>query len=106
MRGDGRESSHSKPKQFHGKESEDLKTWIENFERIAQANNWPERRWVQIAGGYMKGIAADWFKDQTFVIWYRNAEEQGEVDDDNVPLGIRRAFRNLFEKRFTSPSQK
>src|SRR3990170_3991022 len=106
MRGDGRESSHSKPKQFWGKESKDPKQWLKNFERIARANNWSDRRWIEIAGGYMEGIAADWFKDQTFVVWYRNGEEQEETDDHNVPLGIRGAFRNLFEKRFTSPSQK
>src|SRR3990170_3622039 len=54
----------------------------------------------------MEGIAADWYKDHAFVVWYRNAEEQEETDDDNIRLGIRGAFRNTFEKRFTSPSQK
>ena len=67
-----RESSHLKPRVFHGKESEDPKQWLDDFERIAKANNWSAQRWPEIAGGYLEGIAADWYNDNNFVIWYRN----------------------------------
>ena len=83
-----------RPQIFRGKESEDPEKWIEAFIRIARANNWSERRWIDIAGGFLEEIAADWFRDnkRTFGQWYITGR------GDN--------FTELFIERFTSPMLK
>ena len=76
---------------FKEKKSEDPEKWIEAFIRIARANNWSDRRWIDIAGGYLEGIAADWYRDnkRNFGQWYIN--------------GMGNDFTELFIERFTSP---
>ena len=47
---------------FSGTINEDPNEWIENFERAKDANNWHNDRLRFIAGGLMKGEAADWYQ--------------------------------------------
>ena len=43
---------------FHGKATEDPMEWLASFNRAATANNWTSNRKLQIAPGYLKGVAA------------------------------------------------
>ena len=49
---------------FSGTEGEDPVDWLKTFNRAAIINRWTtERRKLEIAGGHLKGAAADWFED-------------------------------------------
>ena len=46
---------------FRGNENEDPHEWIELFNHTAIANNWPANRKIQIAAGFLKDAALDWY---------------------------------------------
>ena len=46
---------------FYGRENEDPYEWIESFKQAANANQWPMARWPDIALGYLREAARDWF---------------------------------------------
>jgi hypothetical protein len=56
-----RELSLVKIDTFKGREDEDPHEWIELFNRASVANNWPANRKVQIAAGFLKDAALDWY---------------------------------------------
>ena len=98
-----KETSLVRPKQFSGKESEDPKQWIETFRRYAKANNWREERWIDIAGAYLDGVAADWFRDQEYEIW--DSTEAAAATTTAEAKEAEEGFAEGFIRRFTSPSQ-
>ena len=93
-----RELSIVKVEPFFGKEEEDPYEWIEMFEQAALANQWPRERWPEIAPGYLKGAARDWYvtnKDELNV-W---GDWDEEVDEDHEPIlhmGVRTRFLKFF----------
>ncbi|CAG8831827.1 54_t:CDS:1, partial [Gigaspora rosea] len=46
-------------KYFYGTDDKDPFEWLDDFEKVAKANNWTEERRVKIASGYLKEIAAE-----------------------------------------------
>ncbi|RHZ83560.1 hypothetical protein Glove_91g117 [Diversispora epigaea] len=78
---------------FYGKATEDPVEWIASFNRAANANNWTSNRKLQIAPGYLKGVAAHWCDDSTITYW----------DNNSYPD---RSFVSLFTKRFTTLENK
>lgn len=78
---------------FYGKATEDPMEWLASFNRAATANNWTNNRRLQIAPGYLKGVAAQWFDDATINYWNNNT----------YPLA---SFEPLFIKRFTTLENK
>ena len=47
---------------YHGRDDEDPVEWLESFEQAAAANQWPDNRKIEIAAGYLKDAAADWYR--------------------------------------------
>ena len=47
-----KESNHVKLTEFKKTEVEDPNEWLEQYNRIAEANKWSEHRRFQIIGGY------------------------------------------------------
>ncbi|CAI2196721.1 9314_t:CDS:2, partial [Funneliformis geosporum] len=43
----------------------DPNDWLIHFEKAAKANNWTSERALEIVGGFLEGMAADWYKAQT-----------------------------------------
>ncbi|CAG8719924.1 10579_t:CDS:1 [Racocetra persica] len=85
----------SKFKPFHSTEDEDLVEWIEAFQRAANANNWPKPRRIDIASGYLFGIAANWYSDHKDDLQY--------WDNENQPGA---SFASEFVKYFTTPERR
>jgi hypothetical protein len=54
---------------FYGTETEDPVEWLATFEKAATINRWINAaRKKAIAGGYLKGAAADWFEENTVIM--------------------------------------
>ncbi len=63
-----RESNYVKLTEFERTEAEDPNEWLEQYNRIAEANKWSELRRFQIIGGYLVGAATRWYdKIKTFI---------------------------------------
>ena len=91
----GREQTLITVEPFKGDGSQDPYTWITEFERAAQANQWENDRKLQLASVYLKGIAAD---------WYRSLHPAPNAYRDNANPD--RSFRHLFLARFSTTQQK
>ncbi|CAG8747670.1 8989_t:CDS:1, partial [Cetraspora pellucida] len=63
-----KETNYVKVRSFSGSDDEDPIEWFDDFERAAEANNWTDERKLKIASGYLKGLAAEWYKDNRSVI--------------------------------------
>src|SRR5436305_5300630 len=58
---DRKELSIVKVEPFYGKETEDPYEWLEAFEQAALANQWTRGRRVEIAQGYLRDAARNWY---------------------------------------------
>ncbi|HVI20426.1 MAG TPA: hypothetical protein VM660_00015, partial [Bacillus sp. (in: firmicutes)] len=56
------EGSVIKIEPFHGKKTEDPVSWLAAFNRAKTTNQWRDDRRVDIAAGYLRGEAAEWFE--------------------------------------------
>jgi hypothetical protein len=74
-----RETNLVPVRRFSGKAEEDPNDWLIHFEKAAKANNWAQDRSLEIVGGFLDGIAADWYEDNDFNSW----NDPEEVDDDD-----------------------
>jgi hypothetical protein len=83
---------------FAGKIDEDPVEWINAFERAAETNKWitPSRK-LQIAAGYLKGIAAHWYKEHKESNTIRYWDNDTYPDTSFVPMFIKR-FSTLERK--------
>ncbi|CAG8799298.1 855_t:CDS:2 [Gigaspora margarita] len=70
-----KESNHVKVKSFYGTEDENPFEWFDIFERAAEANNWPKNQQLKIASGYLKEMAADWYKENRNLVAPKNLSE-------------------------------
>ncbi|CAG8528441.1 17540_t:CDS:1 [Gigaspora rosea] len=59
---DKRELTHVKVDPFHGSNDQNPIEWLEALKRVAATNNWTERRMLKIASGYLRNLAAYWYK--------------------------------------------
>jgi hypothetical protein len=77
---------------FHGKDNEDPHEWLQLFNQAHETNGWPEgnngMRKVQIAAGYLREAAQDWFQND------RTNIDRWHTDGDNGSFDIR--FINYF----------
>ena len=82
---------------FHGNENEDPTEWLTAFERASITNRWTtEARKKAIAGGHMKGAAADWFEGISVTIG----------DHWNTTTNNGDNFVDHFRARFINESKK
>ncbi|CAG8637731.1 8634_t:CDS:2, partial [Gigaspora rosea] len=70
--------------------NEDPIEWFDDFERTAEANNWNGDRRLQIASGYLKEVAADWYKEKKNKIAYWKTESTEEVERNKIGDSRRR----------------
>ena len=49
--------------EFHGKDSEDPYEWIRLFEQAQRTNAWPNNRRINLAAGFLRNRAMDWYLD-------------------------------------------
>lgn len=92
---------------FAGKNTEDPVSWLNKFERARSANQWQKRRLVDIAGGLMKGEAANWF-EATRNTWgviarYDDSEEDLALNENDVGTAN---FYDSFKERFVTDQRK
>ncbi len=59
-----REGTYAKLSEYYGKSGEDVMAWCEEVERVAIANNWGAARIYTIVAAYLKGVAADYYKEE------------------------------------------
>ena len=88
-----RELSLVKIEPFKGYKNKDPHEWIKLFNHAFIANNWPNNRKIQIAAGFLKDAALDWFT--------ANVENIGQWHQNNANNN----FDDLFIARF-SPETK
>jgi hypothetical protein len=82
---------------FHGNENEDPSEWLTAFERASITNRWTTgERKKAIAGGHMKGTAADWFDGISATIGNHWATTTNDGNN----------FVDLFEARFINETKK
>ncbi|RIB30630.1 hypothetical protein C2G38_2152082 [Gigaspora rosea] len=98
VNGDGtkvllKENNLVKVKYFYGTDDKDPFEWLDDFEKVAKANNWTEERRVKIASGYLKEIAAEWYKENKEVIKYWNVKGENEEEQKKTVA----APKNLTE---------
>jgi len=84
-----KESNIISVKPFCGNDDEDPGDWIRNFEIAAEANNWTNEHKLKIVPGYLQGLAAYWFEENTDTITRWKAT--GYDDSSFVPC-----FLNKF----------
>src|SRR6185503_7937259 len=77
---------------------EDPLTWFNNFEKAKNANQWKDDRRVAIAGGYLKGLAAEWFSDIKTTIGNNWVHGSGTGNVQN--------FEDQFKLRFVTEQRK
>ncbi len=51
------------PSKFFGEPGEDIEKWLKSFERVAKANNWTEKRQVDILPAFLRDRAAEIFDE-------------------------------------------
>src|SRR6185369_10738344 len=91
-----RETSTAKVVDFYGKDEEDPVEWLTSFTRAANTNRWTtEARKCQVAAGYLKGAAADWYDGVSIAI-------NGNWDTANNGNN----FVALFNGRFVNETKK
>ena len=91
-----RELSLVKVEPFSGKEEEDPHEWMEALEQAAAANQWPDARLVDIALGYLKGAARDWYVAKKNEILQWNDWEEGHGDNAVMNEGFKTKFLKFF----------
>ncbi|KAF9976485.1 hypothetical protein BGZ73_008488 [Actinomortierella ambigua] len=79
----------------------DCDRWIEDFEEIARANNWPRPSWLDILPIYMKGQSTKaWFRENR-VAWQLSRPPQQEQQQHRQQLlDEYDAFKQAFLLRF------
>ncbi|CAG8848277.1 32914_t:CDS:2, partial [Gigaspora margarita] len=84
---------------------EDPIEWFDDFERAAEANNWNGDRRLQIALGYPKEAAADWYREVRNSIkdWKTESEddEEREKNQERVDMYATK-FKRLLSRVNTS----
>ena len=75
-----RETNLVPVKRFSGKSEEDPSDWIAHFEKAAKANNWTANRMVEIAGGFLENVAADWYEDNTFAQGWKVGDDEDDAE--------------------------
>ena len=73
-----------KVREFYGRDEENPVEWIEEFNRIADANNWKNDRKLLIAAAYLRETAAEWYED----------------DKENILQWDKMGKNDSFEERF------
>jgi len=76
--------------------TEDPIAWLDEFNKAANANNMSDERKLQVVSAYLRGIAANWFQQQTLLIENWPANWTG---DDNA------AFDQVFLAQFRTNAQ-
>jgi hypothetical protein len=95
----GQERATAKVSDFSGTEAEDPVDWLRNFNRASETNRWAAgQRRVQIAGGFMKGIAANWFDENKNAIGNDWATGTGNNNTAN--------FEDMFQARFVNETRR
>ena len=95
----GQERATAKVSDFSGTEAEDPVDWLRNFNRAAETNRWTtDQRKVQIAGGFMRGIAANWFDDNKATMNNAWGTGTGNNNTEN--------FEDMFQSRFVNETRK
>ncbi|CAG8798349.1 3613_t:CDS:2, partial [Gigaspora rosea] len=61
-------------------------------------NNWAENRCLKIASGYLKGAAAEWYKENKNEI--KNWKTESENEDEK-----KKSFYHLLAKQFAPPER-
>ena len=93
---DRKELSIVKVEPFYGKETEDPYEWLEAFEQAALANQWTRGRRVEIAPGYLRDAARDWYISNRDGLNYwsdwRNEEEENPIYN----IGFKTRFLEYF----------
>lgn len=65
-----RSDSKVRPKTFSGFPTEDILTWLDHFENVAEYHNWDLDRKALEVRTLLEGIAATWFVQQTDQVKY------------------------------------
>src|SRR5947209_808669 len=93
------ERSIAKVDIFSGTEGEDPIEWLKNFNRTAETNRWStEARKVQVAGGFMKGIAAEWYDT--------NKATMNQIWNTGTGTNGNENFEDMFQARFANETKK
>src|SRR5437764_10538510 len=93
------ERSTAKVDIFSGTEGEDPIEWLKNFNRTAETNRWStEARKVQVAGGFMKGIAAEWYDT--------NKATMNQIWNTGTGTNGNENFEDMFQARFANETKK
>jgi hypothetical protein len=91
------EKATAKVDTFSGNNSEDPIEWLKNFNRAAATNRWTtEVRKLAVAGGFLKGIAAEWY--DTNLGTMANHWNTGANNNNN--------FEKMFKARFANETKK
>ena len=82
---------------FYEKETEDPYEWLESFEQAALANQWTRNKQVEIAPGYLRDAAWDWYLSNRDKLnyWSDWQDEKGENPIYN------QGFKTKFLEYFT-----
>src|SRR5439155_24309238 len=96
---DRKELSIVKVEPFYGKETEDPYEWLESFEQAALANQWTRNRRVEIAPGYLRDAARDWYLSNRNELnyWSDWQDEEGENPIYNQEFKLK-FFNSLIQK--------
>ncbi len=64
MQTNAREGTYVKLSEYYGRSGEDVMAWCEEVERVTMANNWRDTRIHTIVTAYLRGAAADFYKEE------------------------------------------
>ena len=91
------ERATAKIETFSGSDNEDPIEWLKNFNRAAATNRWTtEVRKLAVAGGFLKGIAAEWYDANLATM--NNNWNTGANNNNN--------FEDMFKARFANETKK
>ncbi|CAI2198052.1 10952_t:CDS:1, partial [Funneliformis geosporum] len=51
---------------FSGKTDKNPNDWLIHFEKADKANNWTLEKALEIVGGFLEEMVADWYEDTNF----------------------------------------
>ena len=87
---------------FHSDSTQNLITWLEEFERATKANCQSAARQLELALAYLKDNTQKWYQSLAHVLTHFKSNEHGNEVDGNIVY----SFYHMFRERFCTLKQK
>ena len=89
---------------FNGKNI-DPEEWLQEFERVATANNWGDNDKVGLAAAHLEGAAAQWYEKDKELLDANGRRINAWNDAMNANI-LARSFVTKFKEEFVSEEAK